>query len=124
LPDGLAARWYTFRMEFSDEMMREELQKAKSYTLVLLRQTDKKKEPGMEKVIWEHARRNMMLRAEGKLSIVCPIRDESDLSGAGIFHLTPEETRFVMDGDPGVVAGIFTYEIHETRSFPGDALPA
>jgi hypothetical protein len=29
-----------------------------------------------------------------------------------------------MDCDPGVQAGIFTYEIHPIRSFPGDALPA
>jgi hypothetical protein len=30
----------------------------------------------------------------------------------------------IMDGDPGVQAGIFTYEVHPVRSFPGDALPA
>ncbi len=29
-----------------------------------------------------------------------------------------------MDGDPGVAAGIFTYEAHPIRSFPGDGLPA
>jgi len=27
-----------------------------------------------------------------------------------------------MDGDPGVMAGIFTYEVHLCRSFPGDKL--
>jgi len=25
--------------------------------------------------------------------------------------------------DPGLQAGIFTYEIHPCRSFPGDSLP-
>lgn len=29
-----------------------------------------------------------------------------------------------MDEDPGVQAGVFTYQIHPTRSFPGDTLPA
>ena len=29
-----------------------------------------------------------------------------------------------MDGDPGVQAGVFVYELHPCRSFPGDALPA
>jgi hypothetical protein len=29
-----------------------------------------------------------------------------------------------MDHDPGVEAGIFTYEIHPVRGFPGSALPA
>jgi hypothetical protein len=29
-----------------------------------------------------------------------------------------------MEDDPGVKAGVFEYEIHPVRSFPGDALPA
>lgn len=29
----------------------------------------------------------------------------------------------IMDNDPGVIAGIFTYEIHLCQSFPGDKLP-
>jgi hypothetical protein len=33
-------------------------------------------------------------------------------------------TRVLMDDDPAVRAGIFTYEIHPVRSFPGDTLPA
>jgi hypothetical protein len=28
-----------------------------------------------------------------------------------------------MDADPGVQAGVFVYEVHPVRSFPGDALP-
>jgi hypothetical protein len=28
-----------------------------------------------------------------------------------------------MDADPGVLAGIFTYEIHPVRGFPGSGLP-
>jgi hypothetical protein len=29
-----------------------------------------------------------------------------------------------MDGDPGVQAGVFVYDVHTCRGFPGDALPA
>jgi hypothetical protein len=29
-----------------------------------------------------------------------------------------------MADDPGVQAGIFTFEVHACRGFPGDALPA
>ncbi|WP_457100332.1 hypothetical protein [Microbacterium sp. P5_E9] len=43
--------------------------------------------------------------------------------GVGL-GLTEDETREVMDGEPGVQAGIFVYDTHPTRSFPGDALPA
>jgi len=28
-----------------------------------------------------------------------------------------------MGDDPGVAAGVFTYEVHPCRGFPGDALP-
>ncbi len=80
-------------------------------------------EPGVEKIVWEHGRRNFALRAEGILSIVCPVLDESDVRGIGIFNATAEETKKIMDEDPGVRAGVFVYEVHPSRSFPGDCLP-
>ncbi len=58
------------------------------------------------------------------LSIVCPVRDGGEVNGVGIFNANEDETRAIMDGDPGVQAGVFVYELHPTRSFPGDALPA
>jgi len=108
----------------SDEFMRDMLVKTKPYTLVLLRATPKHDEPGMDAVVWEHGRRNFSLRADGTLAIVCPVRDGSEWSGVGIFNAPAEEVVRIMDEDPGVKAGIFTYEVHPTRSFPGDSLPA
>ncbi|MGZ7069041.1 MAG: hypothetical protein ACXVHT_12110, partial [Methanobacterium sp.] len=90
---------------------------------VILKTTEKIKDSGTEKIIWEHGRRNFRLREEEILSIVCPIRDGSGTSGVGIFNGNPEEVKEIMDEDPGVIAGIFTYEIHPSRSFPGDKLP-
>ena len=109
--------------EITDEFMKEMMLKTKEYTVVILKATEKIKETGTEKIVWEHARRNFKLREEEILSIVCPIRDESSVSGIGIFNRNPEEVKKIMDGDPGVIAGIFTYEIHPSRSFPGDKLP-
>jgi hypothetical protein len=79
---------------------------------------------GVEDIIWEHGRRNFSLRADGLLAIVCPVRDGSDVCGVGIFTVSPQETASIMDEDPGVKAGVFVYELHACRSFPGDALPA
>ncbi len=79
-------------------------------------------EPGAEKIIWEHGRRNFALREDGMLSIVCPVIDGSDVRGIGIFNTGVEETRKIMDEDPGVKAEIFVYELHACRSFPGDTL--
>jgi hypothetical protein len=103
--------------------MRQTLTKARTYSLVLLKATSRRNEPGVEKIIWEHARRNFALRAEGILSIVCPVADGTEQSGIGIFPRTVDETRTIMDGDHGVRAGVFTYELHSCRSFPGDTLP-
>jgi len=108
----------------SDEFMRDLLATTKPYTLVLLRATPKLHEPGMDAVVWEHGRRNFSLRADGTLAIVCPVRDGSEWSGVGIFNAPAEEVVRIMDEDPGVKAGIFTYQVHPTRSFPGDSLPA
>jgi hypothetical protein len=107
----------------TDDIMRERISQTKTYTLIILHKTVKYKEPGMEKIVWEHGRRNFQLREEGLLSIVCPVRDESDLSGIGIFNATAEEVKRIYEDDPGVKAGIFTFEVHPCSGFPGDCLP-
>jgi len=106
----------------TDEYMLQMLPKAKAYTAVILKPGPKAGMEGADKIKWEHGRRNFSLRAEGKLSIVCPVF-APQVNGIGIFDLSLEETRAVMDSDPGVVAGTFIYEAYPCRSFPGDALP-
>jgi uncharacterized protein YciI len=107
----------------TDDQMRELLTRAQAYTLVLLHSTDARDRDGADAIVWEHGRRNLELREQGVLAIVCPVADDSGVAGVGIFAATPEETAEIMDGDPGVQAGIFTYEVHPVRGFPGDALP-
>lgn len=107
----------------TDDFMKLMLTKSKNYSIVILKHGPNYGTTGFEKIIWEHGRRNFSLRADGLLSIVCPITDNSDLSGIGIFNSSVEETKKIMDGDPGVIAKIFSYEIHPCRSFPGDSLP-
>lgn len=107
----------------TDEYMREMLSKTKSYSIVILKATPKRKEAGADSIVWEHGRRNFLLRADGVLSIVCPITGNSEVSGLYIFNADTERTKQIMAEDPAVKAGIFDYEIHSCRSFPGDALP-
>jgi hypothetical protein len=40
----------------------------------------------------------------------------------GIFNTDLDKTKSIMDEDPGVKEGVFTYELHPCRSFPGDKL--
>ncbi len=107
----------------SDDFMRQMLDTAKEYCVCILKITPKRKEPGANTIVWEHGRRNFSLRADGVLAIVCPIADGSGVSGVYIFNAGLDEVRRIMEDDPAVKAGIFTYELHASRSFPGDELP-
>ncbi len=109
--------------EITDDYMHEMLAKTRTYTALLLRVTDKRNEPDAQQTVWEHGRRNFALRAARTLPIVCPISDDSDWAGIGIFDTTPEEADRIMQDDPGVKAGLFTYELHPVRCFPGSSLP-
>ena len=63
----------------TDEFMREMLTKTKPYCVVILKSGPKWGGRDDQKIIWEHGRRNFELRAEGKLSIVCPTTGESEV---------------------------------------------
>jgi hypothetical protein len=106
----------------SDEFMREMIAKTRTYTLVLLKAAPWYYQPAADAIIWEHGRRQFSLRADGMLSIVCPVADDSDLAGANIFDASAEEAARLMDEDPAVQAGVLSYEVHPVRSFPGDCL--
>ena len=109
----------------SDEFMRTRIAKAQPYTAVLLRKTPDLKRPEADPAIWEHGRRNMALEEHGVLAIVLPVNnDPGDWAGLGIFTAPADEVREIMDNDPGVRAGIFSYEVHPVRGFPGSGLPA
>ena len=107
----------------TDEYMRQMLAATRNYCIVILKAGPNKHMDGVEKIIWEHGRRNFELRTAGILPIVCPVSDGSDVSGIGIFNASFEEVKKIMDEDPGVKAGVFVYELHTCRSFPGASLP-
>jgi len=106
----------------SDDEMRAGMASTREYSLVILRQGPAFHDDGARAVVWEHGRRNFGLRADGALNVVCPVRDDTEVCGVGIFSTSVEETERIMAGDPGVVADVFRYDIHPCRSFPGDAL--
>lgn len=107
----------------TDEFMRQRIAATRQYCVVILRAGPNRHVEGVEKIIWEHGRRNFELRADGVMPIVCPVNDGSDVSGIGIFNASVEEVKKIMDEDPGVQAGVFVYEVHACRGFPGDSLP-
>ena len=106
----------------TDAYMHDRIDKAKAYALMVLRPTPAYFAAGSRPIVWEHGRRNMALQAAGIMPIVCPVGDD-EIAGIGIFNLAADDARAVMADDPGVRAGIFTFEVHPCRGFPGDALP-
>lgn len=106
----------------TDEQLGDWVKAARPYTVVILRPGPQRDIEGAERIVFEHGRRNAELQLAGVLPIVCPVGDDT-VSGVGIFDRTPEQTRELMDGDPGVQAGVFRYEIHTCHSLPGSQLP-
>lgn len=107
----------------TDETMRARLAGTATYTAVLLRVTSKYARPAADPTVWEHGRRNMALGEAGLLPVVLPATDDSDLAGIGVFAAAPDDVRAILDDDPGIRAGIFRYELHPVRGFPGSSLP-
>jgi hypothetical protein len=107
----------------TDEFMKERISKTRNYIILLLKNGPNRNMAGAEKIIWEHGRRNFALHLSGVMPIVCPVSDGSDLCGIGIFNKNADEVKIIMDEDPGVQEGIFIYEIHPCRGFPGSSLP-
>lgn len=107
----------------SDAAMRARLGGSAPYTMVVLQPTDRLVRPQVDPIICAHGRRNMALIAAGVAPVITPVTSAEGPSGFAIFARDPDETRAIMDGDPGVAAGVFTYEVHPVRGFPGSALP-
>jgi hypothetical protein len=108
---------------FTDDEMNALLPAAKAYSVAILKQGPKFTDETAPATIWEHGRRNFGLRDDGVLAVVLPVTDGSDVCGLGVFTGTVADTVAIMNDDPGVRAGVFTFEVHPCRGFPGDSLP-
>ena len=106
----------------TDEVMQAGMATTREYALAILRQGPAYHDEAARPIVWEHGRRNFGLRADGVLNVVCPVLDDSDVCGIGIFDASVAEVEAIMAGDPGVQAGVFVVDVHPCRSFPGDAL--
>jgi hypothetical protein len=108
---------------FTDAEMNELLPAAKQYSVVILKKGPNFGEDTTPAVIWEHGRRNFGLRHDGVLPVVLPVTDGSDVCGVGVLATSVDDATALMNDDPGVAAGVFDFEVHPCRGFPGDALP-
>jgi hypothetical protein len=104
------------------------LAETRPFTVIILKAGPRYSPPGPDRdsdvgaIILRHGRRNASLRLAGLLRVVCPVADGSDVAGIGVFDATPEEVDLIYSRDPAVMAGVLTYEIHPTRTFPDSSL--
>jgi len=112
----------------TDEMLGDALQRIRPYTVCILNACPGYQEPGpgreswVADLIWEHGKRNYALYLAGLMRIVCPVGDGSGITGVSIFDADPDQADLIMRQDPAVKAGLFTYEIHATQTFPESKL--
>lgn len=108
----------------TDEALRDALRTIRPYTICILKAGPRFQEPGpgrerwVADLIWEHGKRNYALYLAGLKRVVCPVADGSGITGISIFDADPEEVDRIMREDPGVKAGLFSYEVHPTQTFP------
>ncbi len=116
-------------VEISDETMDTRLAKVRGYCLLILKAganyvPPDTRPPDQAAIIREHGRRNMKLRAEGKMALVAPIAGARPMVGLAVFTVPEAEARALMADDPAVLAGILAAEWATWFGAPGDALPA
>ena len=104
----------------TDEHLQAVRRTAKPYTVVILKAGPRFEPPDPDfstdvgRVVWSHGKRNLALLEAGLAPIVCPTLDGSGVAGLYVFDLPPNEVDGIMSVDPGVIAGVFTYDIHPT----------
>jgi len=106
----------------TDDEIREVLKTSRPYTLVLFKAGPRADKLGADRMIWEHGRRNLKLRKEGKLDLIIRLGTEGEILGVDVFNTDIDETRRIMEDDPAVKAGVLVFEIRRAMSFPGDSL--
>ena len=106
----------------TDDRMMPLLGSARTYTTCVLRPGPEWGAGNWQQVLWEHGRRNMVMR-EGGILVVTLRVPGPDIVGIGVFDRDLEATRKLLDGDPAVQADILTFTLYTTDGFPGDALP-
>jgi hypothetical protein len=108
---------------FTDDEMNQLAMTARPYSLVILKAGPNSLDAAAPSLMWEHGRRNLGLRDAGVLAVSLVVLDDSELWGIRVLAGTVDDTVALMNDDPGVAAGVFTFEVHPCRGFAGQSLP-
>jgi uncharacterized protein YciI len=113
-------------IEITDDYVNEKVSKGRQYILVHLIKGPNydSPPPSVDEIQKAHLRYLFRLKEEGKLLLVGPLIEKTDLRGIAIYNIQePEEAKKLASEDPAVKAGLFTIEIYRWFGIPGDGLP-
>ncbi|HMO54569.1 MAG TPA: hypothetical protein PJ994_08705 [Tepidiformaceae bacterium] len=104
------------------EAIMAEVQKARPYTLVVLRRgPNYETTPGVH---MDHLRHIFAMRAAGEQILTLPVTDPGEIAGIGLMATADKAAaEALIAADPAVRAGRLTYEIVSCMALPGDAIP-
>ena len=96
----------------------------KPYTILLLKKGPEFNSDNAQKIIQsEHLPHLFKLRAEGKMLLTMPIKENSDITGFGIYDsIDKDELKKITESDPAILKGILTYELLNSAGIKGDTL--
>ena len=106
----------------TDEAMMSLLGTASPYTVCVLTWGPQRDREGWQGIVWEHGRRNIAMRAAGRLVVALRV-DDPEVAGIGVYACEADEVDRLLADDPALLAGVLTYRLHAASGFPGDGLP-
>ena len=110
-------------MSVTDAQIQELAATAKPFSVALLSWAPQRHQEAADAIELEHQRRMVSLRADGTIAVLFPVLSDT-LAGVAVLTVSADDARALMAGDPCVIAGMMTCEVHACLGFPGDAVPS
>ncbi|WP_323102104.1 hypothetical protein [Intrasporangium sp. YIM S08009] len=106
----------------TDEQIQQLAATARPYSVATLRWAPDRHRDGADAIELEHQRRMVSLRADGVITVLCPVLSDT-VAGIAVLALPADEADELMSDDPCVRAGMMTVEVLPCLGFPGDGIP-
>ena len=112
--------------QFASPEVLTKLASIKPYVLVILTKGENYGLSDTPRIIQsEHLTYIFEQRRDNEMVLTMPVMDNnSNIAAVAIYNTTDkDEVKRLMDKDPAIMAGVFTYEIVTGMGLPGDKLP-
>lgn len=111
--------------KYVDAQILQQLSNMKPYTLLIFRKGQAYDSAETEKIIQsQHLPYLFTLREKGAVALSLPIMDNTDMLAIAVYTIAnKEEVKKLVEKDPAVMAGVFSYELLFCMGMKADTLP-